>query len=78
MILAGFGVLLSGLAGLPSLVFGLPYMTHLWGEFPLPLTNLKVSTVMVFDFGIYCSVWGSLGGYSLTLLQLDEQEESRS
>jgi multicomponent Na+:H+ antiporter subunit B len=36
------------------------------------LTSFKVSTVMIFDLGVYLCVWGGLAGYSLGLLGLDE------
>jgi multicomponent Na+:H+ antiporter subunit A len=63
---AGFG--LGALAGVPALAAGLPYMTHLWATLPLGITDLKVSTVYLFDLGVYLAVWGGLGGYALWLL----------
>jgi multicomponent Na+:H+ antiporter subunit B len=57
---------------LPALLYGDAFMTHLWGAIPLGFTKFKVSTVMVFDLGIYLTVWGSFAGYTLALLQLDE------
>jgi multicomponent Na+:H+ antiporter subunit A len=62
----GFG--LGAAAGLPAWWYGLPYMTHLWATIPLGITDLKVSTVYLFDLGVYLAVWGGLGGYVLHLL----------
>jgi multicomponent Na+:H+ antiporter subunit B len=73
--LAGVGVLLAALAGIPALFLGQSFMTHIWGTIPLLITDFKISTVLLFDLGVYLCVWGSLAGYSLTLLQLDEEVE---
>ncbi len=70
--LAAFGVLLAALSGLPGLLVGDAYLTHLWATLPLLVTELKVSTVLVFDLGVYLCVWGALAGYALALLGLDD------
>jgi len=62
MRLTALGVLVGLAAGLPALALGQPFMTHLWGTLPLGFTDLKVSTVLVFDLGVYLAVWGGLGG----------------
>ncbi|TSE23864.1 Na(+)/H(+) antiporter subunit B [Tepidimonas sediminis] len=67
--LAAAGVALALLSGLPAAWFGLPYLTHLWGSLP---AGVAVSTVLVFDLGVYLCVWGALAGYALALLALDE------
>ena len=54
------------------LFLGEPYLTHLWATVPLLVTELKVSTVLIFDVGVYLCVWGALSGYALGLLSLDE------
>ena len=45
---------------------------------PLPLlvTELKVSTVLIFDLGVYLCVWGALAGYALALLALQGLAEA--
>ena len=68
--LACLGVLVGLAAGLPALLLGAPYMTHLWGE----LMGLKVSTVLVFDLGVYLAVWGGLGGLCAMALGLEEPD----
>ena len=65
--LAMSGVALALLAGLFGVAAGLPFLTHLW-------TGLGVSTVMLFDIGVFCTVWGALTGYIYVLL--DDAEAS--
>lgn len=72
LILGATGVLLAALSGLPALLLGDAYLTHLWATLPLVVTDLKVSTVLVFDLGVYLCVWGALSGYALALLAIDE------
>ncbi|MGB5773046.1 MAG: MnhB domain-containing protein, partial [Sedimenticolaceae bacterium] len=70
--LAAVGVLLAGLSGLPAFFLGEAYLTHLWATLPLVITELKLSTVLVFDLGVYLCVWGALAGYALALLAIDD------
>jgi multicomponent Na+:H+ antiporter subunit B len=67
--LSGVGVLLALLSGMPALLAGSPFLTHLWFTLPLGFTDLTLSTVMLFDLGVYLCVWGALGGYCLALVQ---------
>ena len=73
--LAALGVLVGALSGLPAWLMGKAYLTHLWAGVPLGFTTLPVSTVLVFDLGVYLCVWGELGGYAIALLDSDEAEE---
>lgn len=66
--LASCGVLLAALSGLPALLQGLPFLTHLWWQVPLGIAELPLSTVLLFDLGVYLCVWGAIGGYCLGLL----------
>lgn len=59
--LAGVGLTL--LSGLPAVFLGLPYLTHLWSG--------GWSTVLLFDLGVFCAVWGALTGYLYPLLETD-------
>ena len=72
MKLASVGVGVGVLSGLPALWQGESFLTHWWGEVPLGLTDLTVSTVLLFDIGVYLCVWGALAGYALALLGLGE------
>lgn len=71
--LALTGVALALASGLPALLDGRPFLTHLWAEVPLVVTTLDVSTVLVFDVGVYLSVWGALGGIATRMIALDEE-----
>jgi len=72
--LAAIGVALALGSGLPAAALGRPYLTHLWGEVPLVVTSVKVSTVLLFDLGVYLSVWGALGGIAACMIGLDEED----
>jgi multicomponent Na+:H+ antiporter subunit B len=67
LVLAATGVALGALAGLPALLQGQPYLTHWWAAGPL-------STVLLFDIGVYLCVWGALAGYALALLAVDDAD----
>lgn len=66
--LSACGVLLALLSGLPALLTGKPFLTHLWVDIPLGGTELPLSTVLLFDLGVYLCVWGAIGGYCLALV----------
>ncbi len=70
--LAAASVLLSLASGLPALAVGKPYMTHAWMKLPLVVTELDVSTVLLFDLGVYGAVWGALGALCARALEIDE------
>jgi multisubunit Na+/H+ antiporter MnhB subunit len=59
--LAMLGVGLAMASGLIGAAAGLPYLTHLWSE-----TGL--SSVLLFDLGVSCAIWGALTGYVYALL----------
>jgi multicomponent Na+:H+ antiporter subunit B len=59
--LALIGVGLAMLSGLANVAAGHAYLTHLWGP-------MGLSTVLLFDLGVFCTVWGSLSGYIYALL----------
>lgn len=71
--LAALGVLLALASGLPALVAGLPYLTHLWVTLSLGVAELPLSTVLLFDLGVYLCVWGAIGGYCLALVGASEE-----
>lgn len=70
---AGASGLLSLLSGVPALALGKPYMTHLWIEVPLGIAELPLSTVHLFDLGVYGVVWSALGGICAKAIGLDEE-----
>lgn len=62
---AGAGVLIAGLTGLGSWLFGYPYLTTAFGHFHLPLVGeFELATAMLFDLGVYLTVVGA----TLTIL----------
>lgn len=65
------GVLITLASGAPALWRGEAYLTHPWSKLDLGLLTLDVSSVLVFDLGVYLCVWGALGGLALELLELD-------
>ncbi len=75
--LTSLGVLLAVLSGLPGLLVGKPFLTHLWARLPLGFAEVPVSTVLLFDLGVYLAVWGSFGGYCLALLQSIESDDEK-
>lgn len=66
------GLLIAALSGLPGWLGGQAYLTHQWLSFALGPWNLTLSTVLLFDLGVYLTVWGALAGYALALLAMDE------
>jgi len=72
LVLSAVGLGLGTLAGVPAFFYGNDFLTHLWGSIPLGFTEVKVSTVLLFDIGVYLCVWGGLAGYSLALLSIGE------
>lgn len=77
MPLTVLGVALALISGLPAILFGQPYLTHLWWTLPLGLIDLPLSTVLLFDVGVFFAVWGSLAGYVFALLQ-DEKSSGET
>ncbi|MFO1419856.1 MAG: MnhB domain-containing protein [Candidatus Competibacteraceae bacterium] len=69
MPLAVLGVALALCSGLPATLVGKPYLTHLWFDLSLGFADLPLSTVLLFDAGVFCAVWGALTGYVFALLR---------
>jgi multicomponent Na+:H+ antiporter subunit B len=66
-VLAAGGLLMAALSALPSALFGEVVMTGLWW-FPESFPDLKVlSTVVLFDIGVYFVVIGAVTGVVLAL-----------
>jgi len=73
--LAAVGVLCSALSGVPAFFAGSSFLTHQSFTIPLGVTELWVSTVQLFDLGVYLCVWGALSGYALGLLTIDGEHD---
>ncbi|MDE1994114.1 MAG: Na(+)/H(+) antiporter subunit B [Rhizobiaceae bacterium] len=65
--IAGFGLLASTLAGLLSIAFRVPFMTGLWVYPHLFGTEVPLSSVMLFDAGVYLVVVGAITSIALAL-----------
>jgi multicomponent K+:H+ antiporter subunit A len=58
--IAGAGVLLAGLTGLGSWLFGYPFLTTSFGHFEIPLIGeIELATAILFDLGVYLTVVGA-------------------
>ncbi len=69
--LATAGVAIAAASGLAAWGRGEPFLAAWWGSLPLVVTHVGVSTVLLFDAGVYLCVWGALSGYALEMLGLD-------
>lgn len=67
--LSAVGLALGALSGVPALFLGEAFLTHQWASLPLGFTEVAVSTVLIFDLGVFLCVWGALAGFSLKLLE---------
>ena len=67
MAISGFGLFLGAIAGVFSLFAGVPYMTGLW-IYPVVFgVELKLSTTLIFDIGVYLVVLGAITSIALAL-----------
>lgn len=67
----GGGLLVALASGIPGMLLGQPFLTGLWWTFYLNELAIKLSTVLVFDIGVYLVV---LGVASTIVLVLAEEE----
>ena len=65
--IAGAGLLMSSLAGLISILFAVPFMTGLWIYPKLAGVEVPLSSVMLFDIGVYLVVVGAVTSIALSL-----------
>ena len=65
--IAGFGLLGSTIAGIVSIVAGVPFMTGLWVYPHLFGIEVPLSTIMLFDTGVYLVVVGAITSIALAL-----------
>lgn len=69
--ISAFGLTLSALSGLPSLPLQVPYLTGLWLSPSVLGVEIPVSTVQLFDIGVYFVVVGSIASIALALEERD-------
>lgn len=62
------GLLIATLTGLGALLFNVPFLTHNFGVFNLPLIGeIELATAMLFDLGVYFTVFGTTMTIILTI-----------
>jgi multicomponent Na+:H+ antiporter subunit B len=67
MAISAFGLFMACIAGLLSMAFAVPFMTGLW-IYPVILgVEIPLSSVMLFDAGVYLVVVGSITSIALAL-----------
>ena len=67
MAISAFGLFMACIAGLMSMFFAVPFMTGLW-IYPVILgVEIPLSSVMLFDIGVYLVVVGSITSIALAL-----------
>ncbi|KFX68692.1 monovalent cation/H+ antiporter subunit A [Pseudomonas taeanensis MS-3] len=58
--MAGAGVMIAGLTGLGSWLFGKPFLTSTFGHVAIPLVGeVELASAMLFDLGVYLTVVGA-------------------
>lgn len=72
MSLAGFGLFFASIAGVMSVFTGVPYLTGLWVYPTVFGQELKLSTTLIFDIGVYFVVLGAITSIALAL---EERED---
>lgn len=69
----GSGLMLATLSGIPSIFLGDPFYTSIWLPVDLPgLGQIKLSTPLLFDIGVYLVVLGSVMHIVLALAEAEE------
>mgnify|MGYP001828080144 FL=1 len=63
------GVLFALSSGIPATLGSDPFLTHLWWS----IGSVKLSTVLLFDLGVYAAVWGAFTIYLFALLDDGEK-----
>ena len=67
------GLLFALASTIPAFLAGQPMLTAHWWELPLPGdTYLKLSTVLIFDIGVYAAVLGTIMTFVINLMESDE------
>lgn len=67
--IAGAGLILALLSGLPALLVGAPFLTHQWQLWD---NGFAIGTALLFDVGVYLAVLGAVSAF--VSFYLDEGE----
>jgi len=71
MAISAFGLFMGAMAGVLSVFAGVPYMSGLWVYPNLFGVEVALSSVLVFDVGVYLVVVGAIGSIALALEERD-------
>lgn len=72
-VLLGLGLFLATMSGVVSYLAGAPFFTGLWWTPDIPgLGEIKLSTPLLFDIGVYLVVLGSVMTIILALAEAEE------
>lgn len=71
MALSAFGLFMSSLAGMISLPLSVPFMTGNWTKLYFFGVDIDLSSVLVFDIGVYLVVVGAITSIALALEERD-------
>jgi multicomponent Na+:H+ antiporter subunit B len=69
--ISAFGLLMGTVAGVLSVFAGVPFMTGLWIYPNLFGVEIALSSVLVFDIGVYLVVVGAISSIALALEERD-------
>lgn len=72
IVIAAWGLLFAGLSGVPAFFAGRPFMTAFWWEPEIAGEAIALSTVLVFDIGVYLVVLGAILTIALSLSEPNE------
>lgn len=76
-LVAATGLLCAMAAGIVPMFVGKPFLSSMFGQVTAPLIGtLDVSTVLLFDFGVFLVVIGSIVG-AVTVLVLEPRQAIR-
>jgi multicomponent Na+:H+ antiporter subunit B len=67
MTISAAGLFMAAAAGVPPLLFDVPYLTGLWYEPTVLGVELALSTTLIFDIGVYLVVVGAIATAALTM-----------
>ena len=71
MAISAFGLFMSAMAGVLSMFAGVPYMSGLWIYPHLFGVEIALSSVLIFDVGVYLVVVGAISSIALALEERD-------
>jgi multicomponent Na+:H+ antiporter subunit B len=71
--LIGAGLLFGLVAGLPALFMGQGFLTAQWWYFTVPaFGEVKISTPLIFDIGVYLTVLGAVLAVVISLAEVED------